>query len=259
VPFYRLASGGLVALIDRLGESASLTEAEVSDLVGSQHPTGIAAYRRFLSSGELITTDGTSWSATEKLIPMRDALMEPDPLRLAGSLMGVPSFSAFYSMLEASSGASGPVELPIPARVLPSYLALGEIVCVGAPITGEGYFATLNRPSVHDFVAVAMQTFDKLGDGQELVSVGAWLEGLIRDHGVHPVIASERLHEASAAGIIERVTEGSTTDTRHDDHTLRVLRKVNGHPAVQTTYLYRGDFLIPGKSSTSLRLAVAKP
>ena len=53
-------------------------------------------------------------------------------------------------------------------------------------------------------------------------------------------------------------TEGSTTQIRNDDHVLHVLKVSSGMPRVEKVHLYRGDFLIPGKASVSLRIRDAQ-
>ena len=106
---------------------------------------------------------------------------------------------------------------------------------------------------------MALRRFEQLSPSDGIVSVGQWLEALVRYDGVHPIHARDALQEADAAGLLRRSTEGSTTDTRHDDHTLRVLRMSEGRPLVETVHLYRGDFLIPGRASSSLRLQAPKP
>ena len=102
-----------------------------------------------------------------------------------------------------------------------------------------------------------MERYRELAPEGGWVASGDWLEALARKDGIHPVVARESLQEASAANLIKRWTEGSTTDTRHDDHTLRVLEVTARRPAIGTVYLYRGDFLMPDKSSSSLKLEEA--
>ena len=63
------------------------------------------------------------------------------------------------------------------------------------------------------------------------------------------------MQQASEAGLLRRSTEGSTTQTAHDDHVVHVLRTDSDEmPIAMPVRLYRGDYLIPGKASVSLRI-----
>ena len=259
VPFYRLNASGLVSLVDLLTTRQRADDSAVSDAVGLRHPTGLAEYRRFLSSAKLIADGSAEWMPTELLTSLGAALRERDLSKVSEILENAPSYSRFLQLLRSASETHGPVELPIPPRVLPSYLALGEWTGVGAQIPGEGYYATLAKPSLTDFVRVAVARFEAISTDDRWASVGEWLEALIRSDAIHPTFARDSLQEAAAAKLIGRWTEGSTTDTRHDDHTLRVLFVKGGAPSVETVFLYRGDFLMPEKSSSSLRLEAINP
>jgi hypothetical protein len=131
---------------------------------------------------------------------------------------------------------------------------LGEVTEICAPVFGRGLFATLNRPTVEEFAPIALTRFSELDRGEGLVATGAWLETLIALDGIHPEVARARLNDASAQGLLRRTTEGSTTERRFDNHIVHVLRTKAGKPIVEQVRLYRGDYLIPGKSSTSLRV-----
>lgn len=259
VPFYRLNSKGLVSLIDLLATGQKVDDSAVSGAVGLQHPTGLAEYRRFLLSAKLIADSNSEWAPTERLLLLGTAQRERDLAKIAEILATAPSFSRFLELLKAAGQTNEPVALPIPPRVLPSYLALGEVTGVGAHIPGEGYYATLATPPLSEFVPLALARFEALSTDSNWASVGEWLEALIRSDAIHPTFARDSLQEAAAGNLIGRWTEGSTTDTRHDDHTLRVLSTHTGLPRVETVFLYRGDFLMPEKSSSSLRLEAIKP
>jgi hypothetical protein len=254
VPFYRLNVRGLVALIDLLSSGSSADDEAVMNAIDARHPTGVAEYRRFLRSGDLITDNTEQWEPTDRLISLGTAQRECDLQRMVTELSATPSFAAFLALVEKKSIPGEVISLPIPARVLPSYLALGEVTGVGMSIPDEGYYSTLSRPDLRAFVDKALERYHELAPEGGWVASGEWLEALVRKNGIHPVLARESLQEAAAANLVRRWTEGSTTDTRHDDHTLRVLQVTTGHPTVGTAYLYRGDFLMPDKSSSSLKL-----
>ena len=63
---------------------------------------------------------------------------------------------------------------------------------------------------------------------------------------------------AAGQGLVRQFAEGSTTETEFDRHTVRVLEVEETVPYVKTEYLYRGDFLIPGMSSSSVRIERVK-
>lgn len=258
VPFYRLTASGLVRLVDGIAAAGRLDDAAVAQLVGAKHPTALAEYRRFLTSGGFLEAGGNGgdWVAADRAVELATAQRELDLGRMSALLCAAPSYARFVELLADHGAGNGPVALPMPPRVTPTYLALGEITGVGANVPGPdgGYFPTLNKPDAAAFAAVALQRYHDCQPLDGLVSVGEWLERLIMADGIHPTTARDLLQEADAADLLRRSTEGSTTDTRHDDHTLRVITVRGGKPTVETIHLYRGDFLIPNKSSSSLRL-----
>ena len=255
VAFYRMSANGLVRLVDQLASQPRLTNDDVANAIAARHPTAIAEYRRFLLSGRLIEDDKEDWVATDEALALAAAQRESDLERVRTILERTPSFARFVVLLRDGQN-QGPFQSPLPPRVTPTYLALGEITALGANIPSEGYYPTTCKPTVAEFARLALERYAKLEPVNGWVGVGEWLEALIRDDGVHPIVARDNLQEADAANLLRRSTEGSTTDTRHDDHTLRVLRTSNSGVGVETVHLYRGDFLIPGKSSSSLRLEV---
>lgn len=98
--------------------------------------------------------------------------------------------------------------------------------------------------------------FSELDRGDGLILAGVWRESLIRTNGIHPEHARRLLDEASAEGVLRRSTEGSTTQTRFDDHVVHVLRTDSGLPVAIPAHLYSGGSLIPDKASVSLRIEV---
>ena len=122
-------------------------------------------------------------------------------------------------------------------------------------MSGSGIYATPNVPEVTTFARIALRSFSSIDrDGHGLVATGEWLESLIRDEGIHPEVARRLLDDASEMKLIRRSTEGSTTQLRFDDRIVHVLRVESGLPVIEPIYLYRGDYLIPGKASVSLRI-----
>ncbi|WP_116968411.1 PIN domain-containing protein [Blastomonas sp. UPD001] len=243
-------------VLDGLDVEQSLPEEAVLKLAGAKNRAGIDDYRRFLLSGGYVVVDGDTWNATPAGSALAIALRNEDNKSAFEALQSATSFADF-----AANVAAVPVGSTIPPgifeRAFKTYRTLGEITLICAPIHQEGLYPTPSTPTAEAFAPLALAHFKALDTGDELVSTGAWLERLIRDEGIHPEIARARLSDASAAGLLRRSTEGSTTDVRNDRHILQVLRARGGHPVIDTVHLYRGDYLIPGKASTSLRILEA--
>jgi hypothetical protein len=256
VPFsgwYTFKVQALFDLIVMLDDQQTLTGEAVGNVVGSKAKSAAKEYRRFLRSGELIPPN--SWSATSELQKLAIALRQNDLATAGGVFATVPSVARFFDGL-AHTDIGQPWDSSLINRGVGGYMALGEILLAGASVTKSAYYSTPARPTAREFPPLALEAFRALDTGGGLISTGAWLERMIVQFGVHPELSRDLLMEASAAGLLHRSTEGSTTDTRHDEHRISVLRVKNGHPSVESVYLYRGDYLIPGKSSSSIRIGV---
>jgi len=251
--FYRVSVELLFRLIDRLASEHHLSEDRAAEIVGNPSKERFSEYRRFMEAGSFVTVSNQKWIATDELRKLHTSLIDRDFATVRRLLNAVPSFRSALEMLNQS------IERPIKTFAIPesaeaTYRGLLEVTCAGAPIPNEGFYLTSGAPSVAEFSKIALERFRELDTGDGLVSVGVWLEELIRKNAIHPVRTRDLLAEASAGGLLKRSTEGSTTDTRHDKHVLRVLNTSNGRVSVDLVHLYRGDFLIPNKSSSSIRL-----
>ena len=253
VPLQRFNVGQLLALIDEIDNDQRLSEAAAISTVGAKNRDGVEEYRRFLLSAGLIDIDGTDWVATADGQALAIALRNENVPEVTTLLQKAPSFALFLTSINALN-IGEPWTPGAFSRPATTYKTLGELCRVCAPIADEGLFATPNTPDAASFVPIALERFRQLNKGDGLVATGAWLEALIRQDGIHPEIARERLNDASRANLLIRSTEGSTTETRFDRHSIQVLRIREGRPIVATVHLYRGDYLIPGKSSTSLHI-----
>ena len=210
-------------------------------------------YRRFLRSGELADfTDGV-WKAGERLRHLSAALRNERIEEVREVLLEVPSFATFAKLLESPTTGKA-MDTASLGRGLRTYRSLGEVTLLCAAVSGEIH-ATPNVPDTAAFSRIALHCFSSLDrEGHGLVPTGEWLESLIRDEGIHPEVARRLLDEASETGLLRRSTEGSTTQLRFGDRTVDVLRTDSGRPVVERIHLYRGDYLIPGKASVSLRI-----
>lgn len=250
---YKFSVDRLIRLIDTLDSEQRLPLEKVYDALGVQTASAIEDYRRFLESGAAIAVDELGWEARPILTQFSVALRHLDIDSLSRILREFPS----YAELAQALGAV-PVGAPYPVaslgRASSTYQALAEVTCLGAPIFGLGFFSTPARPSDEKFAEMALRHYQKLEQGNGWVATGLWLEELIQKEGVHPLVARSMLQSTSERRLIRRVTEGSTTETKFDRHIIRVLEVRQGAPAVGTVHIYRGDFLIPGKSSSSLKI-----
>lgn len=210
-------------------------------------------YGRFLQSGGMIRSVGGMWTADERIQFLSAALRNERVEEVRGAMLDVPSYAAFAERLKGLAPGE-PLEAKELGRGAATYRVLGEVTLICASVASSIY-ATGNEPSPEEFAAIARDRFSSLNrEGGDLVATGEWLEALIREDGIHPEVARQQLDAASEAGLLRRSTEGSTSQLRFRDRVVHVLRSQSGEPAIEEVFLYRGDYLIPGKASVSLRI-----
>lgn len=248
----RFSVDRMIRLICALDDRVEMTEPEVAEVLGRRGARG-DEYRRFLQSADLASTKDGTWRV-EGLLPKLSAALRHERLdEVREILLTAPSFAAFSSRVEALSVGSA-LDVATMGRGGFTYRVLGEVTLICASVADAGVFPTPTAPDVTTFSEIALRRFLALDEGDGLVATGAWLESLTRADGIHPEIARRRLQHASEMGLLRRSTEGSTTQVRFDDRMVHVLRVKSGRPVVEPVHLYRGDYLIPGKASVSLRL-----
>jgi hypothetical protein len=258
VSLLRFNVSQLLGLIDKLDNGQTMAEESIIDAVGARNRDGIEEYRRFLISAGFISVQDQKWMVTPELQSLAVSLRNEDIDEVRRLLLAAPSYDLFFRRI--SETAIGKVWEPNEfTRSAATYRTLGEVTRLCAPISEEGLYPTPNVPDPVAFAPIAIGRFRALDQGDGLIATGAWLEDLIRKDGIHPEIARIRLNDASARKLLNRSTEGSTTDVRFDNHTIQVLRVSAGKPFVATVHLYRGDYLISGKSSTSLHIEGVRP
>ena len=253
VTFFRFDVGRLFRLICILDDNQTMPTEEVVNVVGTKHSRGLDDYRRFLVSANLVLIEGEVWQAQPTLAKLSAALRNERVEEIRESLLASPSFDAFATFVGGLETGQT-VDRSHFGRSAATYRTLGEVTLICADVQGEGIYPTPTIPDAAEFVALALKRYSELEGGDGLVAAGAWLESLIRNDGIHPEIARRRLDEASEQGLLRRSTEGSTLQIRNDDHILHVLRTRGEVPTVMPVHLYRGDYLIPGKASVSLRV-----
>ncbi|WP_454702034.1 hypothetical protein [Agrobacterium burrii] len=252
VPVFRFHLEKLFNLVLELDAEGRLSEKEVMDTISAKKLGGIEEFRRFLTSGKAISLEDRRWEAEPKISRLAEAIIGLDIDALSRELHAFPSCALLQDVIK---------DLPIGhswdfkefSRAKTAYKSVAEILEIGC-LLEDGMYATPLKPSLENFANIAIDRFKTLSQGDELVATGAWLEDLIKIDGIHPNVARKLLDAASEKNLLKRSTEGSTTDTRFEERFIYELEIASGKPAVNKAYLYRGDFLIPGKSSSSLRI-----
>ena len=228
---------------------------QVEELLGAS----INEYRRFLQSGDLIGWVTDMWTAGKRIPFLSAALRNERIDEVKETLLEVPSFAAFADLLQqlAPNETLAGREL---GRGLATYRVLGEVTLLCATVGGSRICATPNIPDQKEFARIALRRFSSLDRNHNgLVATGEWLEALIQHDGIHPETTRRLLDTASETGLLHRSTEGSTTQLRFSDRVVHVLRTESGLPLVAQASLYRGDYLISGKASVSLRIEGPTP
>ena len=257
-PLYKMSIDSLFKLVAELDRDQSLSEARASLIVAAQSPNSLSDYRRFLSSAEALTVVDDAWQAGPGLKSISVALANADADGLRDALNAAPAFASIDRCL-----SDAPVGAPYPTkdffkRAEATYTGLAEATLLGASVFPRGFFPTSSRPTDEDFVPIALDAYGRLRAEGGWASTGQWLEELIATHGVHPLVARLRLQSTAERGLLQRFFEGSTTDTKLDRHAIRVLAVDGGTPFLKVEYLYRGDFLMPGRGGSSLRILEAQ-
>ena len=252
--FHQVAISGLLRLVCVLDDHQELTQASVMGQLGVSSSRTLSEYRRFLESAKLVEVVRDRWQAQPPTRVLSAALRDRDVSSIRDSLRAAPSFNWFIEQVEQTEVGEA-VDMSDMTRAISSYRMLGEITRLCALFEKEVY-PTPNKPDVSTFATIALDRYRELAPDNGLVPTGAWLESLIHNDGIHPEVARLLLESASEEGLLQRVTEGSTLQTRFDDRVVHVLRVESGLPVVEKVYLYRGDYLVPGKAGVSLRISL---
>ncbi len=253
--FLRLNVERLFELACLLDDQVEVPVRQVEELVGGNG----SEYRRFLRTGGLVVLGDGEWVAGKRIPFLAAALRNERVEDVREALLEVPSFKRFGDMLQGLSRGEALDGKPL-RRGLATYRTLGEVTLLCASVSMNRIYATPNSPEPEEFANIVLRRFPSLDrDGSGLVATGEWLEDLLQHEGIHPEVARRQLRAASELGLLRRSTEGSTTQLRHRDRVVHVLRTDSAEPVVERVFLYRGDYLIPGKASASLRIEGIRP
>ena len=244
----------MLRLIQLLVSGKDFGNEEVMRHLGFTHERKLAEYRGFLMSGGFVSYSRPIIGKTEKLDQLWAALRARNHNQISALVLGVASLREFYDAVVASNPLTPDSAVPIKTDAIPNYRCVLELSGLVLQIPKEGIFPTPRRPTAGEFAPLAYSVYLDLARKEDLyIATGAWLEGLAKNHQIHPIEARQRLDEARAAGLIERYVEGSTP-TRFAGRTFCMLDLLNNELTVREVALYEGNFLIPGKGSASLRL-----
>lgn len=211
-------------------------------------------YISFLQAGSFISEVSTGVQGTDSLQQLWDSLISRDIERASVLFKQVPSFSTFILELSKEGFIKIESDSSKTAFSSPTYIQIADMCGLALKIPKEAIYITNYNPDIPDFIDIAFSVYKSIRKGEDYVLTGEWLETLARVHHIHPINSRNLLNEAQASGMIERYTQGSTPDTRFDEHTFTMLDVENNKPKLMKVFIYRGDFIIPGKASVSIRL-----
>ncbi len=254
VTFYGFNVAKLIRLICMLDDKQELTLNEVLNILGTTTPRGADEYRSLLLSGRLIILENGLWKPTKILSRLSIAIRNNEKDLINQYLLNIPSYKEFITELNKLETEKILEIKPYGSRIR-GYLILGEITMNCIEIRGQGIYSTKTIPNLNDFAEIAKEHYRELATGEGLVPVGAWLENLIRKNGIHPVVAKDKLNQAAKEGLINRTTEGSTTQFRKGNQYFHILHVEERIPQINRIHYYRGDFLIPEKASVTIRIS----
>lgn len=251
---YRFGVPAMLRLIQLFADKVRVSDKDAMAAL-KLAPPGYQDYKKFLMAGHFVSSVEDGLMKEPALDNLWGAIRRIDNLEINASLTRVPSYAALISSRPVGQIVRPGKESGVSETAFPAYSTLAEIAGRGLDIYKEGLFLTPADPNPQEFAASALAAYRKLRRGEDYVLTGAWLEELARGYGIHPNKARESLAKAHEIGMIERYTEGSTPETRYDQHKMSTLiRDDSGFPNIRETYLYRGDFILPGKSSVRIHL-----
>jgi hypothetical protein len=253
-PAYKFSPKTLLHLIQLLASKERLTTADVMRTFNFNHERKVQEYRGFLFSAGLVAYDGTTIQKTDDLDVFWAAVKNGDLTAAANIALRVPSLEQLYGSL-AVGRPTLLEDAPIRSGASSNYRCMLELLGLALEIAGDGLYQTPNSPIPSKFAEAAYDVYQANARSEgKYIATGIWLEDLAKRFGIHPLVSRRRLEEARLEGLLERYVEGSTPDTRFARHTFCMVEFRAGEVTVKDVALFEGDFLLPGKSSASLRL-----
>ena len=254
---YKFSPNKMLSLIGHVVKRGHVSRKDAQELINVQGRDTYLKYERFLRSGELVLEKDDDLYMTDRLLQLWDALTAKLTDRVLSILISVPSFHALLQFVKEKEVVSpDDPEMPTSKSARSTYLALGEAACAWLRVVDRGIVFTPNVPGNEEFSKVAIAVYQKLreNDNTEWVLTGRWLEYLAVEGHVHPVAARNLLAVAKEKESIEVFAEGSTPDTRFDEHCFWMIADKGGPPCIERKYLYHGDFILPGTAAVRIKI-----
>jgi len=253
---YTFTPSRMLNLIEGLVDKSSLTHDEIRGILVAKTLSTSKRYVKFLQSGQFVSEVGDRIEANDDLKSLWRAIKELNISNIHKLLIAVPSYSNFCSSVHRARRLGLDSEdIPINKKPLLKYIALGEMAGAILSIPDEGIVATDNTPDVNDFVRFAIECYEQISHkADEWILTGEWLECLALQFAVHPVRARLLLNNAKRKGLLNFFLQGSTPDTRFQNHTMTVLELAEEKPELRKVFLYRGDFIQPGFAGVRIKI-----
>lgn len=258
---YAFSPDRMFLLMKMLVETGELTNQEAQDKLGLKHQDRYNLYKNFLRSGSFIEINDNKIICTELLKSLWQSILNDDYMSFLAYLKLIPSFEAVYNYINQLRTVE--VEdstFPISNKAKPAYIKLGEVACAWLNIQNKIISATDNIPDLVNFANLAIDVYKSIrsqGD-TEWILTGRWLEELAVKYAVHPIVARKFVEQTQEQKLLSIYVEGSTPDTRFEQHAMWILKTNNGLPQLEKVFLYHGDFLIPGTAAVRIKLEGVK-
>ncbi|MDZ7992855.1 MAG: hypothetical protein RM022_019510 [Nostoc sp. EfeVER01] len=256
---YAFSPDQMLLLMKMLVDKGELTNQEAQDKLGLKHQERYNLYKNFLKSGSFVEINDSKIICTELLKSLWQSVLDEDHIKFLSYLKKVPSFEALHNHVNQGKTVEYST-LPILNNAKSTYIKLGEAACAWLNIQNKKIVATDNIPDIPDFanLAVEVYKFIRSQEDTEWILTGRWLEELAIKYAVHPILARKLVKKAQEQNLVNVYAEGSTPDTRFEQHDLWIIKTSDGLPQLEKVYLYHGDFLIPGTSAVRIKLEGVK-
>lgn len=256
---YAFSPDQMLLLMKMLVEKGELTNQEAQEKLGLKHQDRYSLYKNFLKSGSFVEINDSKIICTELLKSLWQSILNEEYVKILLYFKKIPSFEALYNyitqykIVECST-------LPISNKAKSTYIKLGEVACSWLNIKNQKIVATYNIPELPDFANLAVDVYKSMHsqENTEWILTGLWLEELAHKYAIHPILTRKLLKEAQEQNLVNVYAEGSTPDTRFEQHDLWIIKTIDGLPQLERVYLYHGDFLIPGTSAVRIKLEGVK-
>ncbi|MEH2409760.1 hypothetical protein [Nostoc sp.] len=256
---YAFSPDQMFLLMKMLVDKGELTNQEAQEKLGLTHQSRYSLYKNFLHSGKFVEVNDNKIVCTELLKFLWQSILNEDYIKILYFLKKIPSFEALCNYVNQGKTVEYST-LPISNKAKPTYIKLGEAACAWLNIQNQKIVATDNRPNSLNFANLAVEIYKLIRSQEdtEWILTGRWLEELAIKYAVHPILARKLVKEAQEQNLVNVYAEGSTPDTRFEQHDLWIIKTSDRLPQLEKVYLYHGDFLIPGTSAVRIKLEGVK-